>query len=160
MDAAIDILRVFNVLTAGVLAGGQLFCYVAVLPALAGWTQEMSSVVHRDMLTDRPHRFLRVQAIASVLSGVALLVLMIVDDDRPLAIGILAAGVVAAAISSAISSREWPINEEIKSWHDEPKLERYAELRRIWDDRHVRRTVLSTIALVAFATAIVVSRAG
>lgn len=117
----------------------------------------MSAIVHRDAMTDRPHRFLRLFAGIAVVTAAALLVLMIVDDDSWFAIAFVASGLIAALVSSRLSSREWPINEEIKSWGDEPKVDRYAELRRLWDLRHVRRTWLSTLALAAFVAGILAS---
>jgi hypothetical protein len=157
VDVLIDVAAFATVVAAGVVAGGQLFCLVALLPALAGWSGEMSAHVHRDAMTDRPHHFLRVVAMIMLLSSLALLVLLIVDDDSWLAIALLAVGFAAALASGGISSREWPINEEIKSWGDAPKLDRYRELRRTWDVRHVRRTWLSTLALAAFVAAALVS---
>lgn len=157
MSSLIDVVGFVAVIAASVVAGGQLFCLVAILPAMPGWAPEMSAIVHRDAMTDRPHRFLRVFATIIVVTGATLLVLMIVDGDAPLAIAFAAVGLGAALLSSIISSREWPINEEIKSWGDAPKVDRYAELRRLWDLRHVRRTWLSTFALAAFVVAILVS---
>lgn len=157
MAALIDVIGFGVIVAASVVAGGQLFCLVAILPAMPGWAPEMSAIVHRDAMTDRPHRYLRVFAAITVVTAATLLVLMIVDGDSSLAIAFVAVGLGAALVSSGISSREWPINEEIKSWGDAPKVDRYAELRRLWDVRHVRRTWLSTFALAAFVVAILVS---
>ena len=157
MDVLIDIAGFTAVVATAVVAGGQLFCLVSLLGAMPGWAPEMSAIVHRDAMTDRPHNFLRVFAMISLVGALALLGLMIVDDDSWFAIAVVAVGTLAAIISSLISSREWPINEEIKSWGDAPKVDRYAELRRLWDLRHVRRTWLSTLALAAFVIGILVS---
>lgn len=157
MTALIDVVGFGVIIAAAVVAGGQLFCLVALLPALAGWSPEMSAIVHRDAMTDRPHRFLRIFAVIMLATGATLLVLMIVDGDSRLAIAFASVGLGAGLVSSGISSREWPINEEIKSWGDTPKVDRYAELRQLWDMRHVRRTWLSTFALAAFVIAILVS---
>lgn len=157
MDVVIDLVAFAAVISSAVVAGGQLFCLVALLPALAGWTTEMSAIVHRDAMTDRPHHFLRIFALIMMVSSVTLLVLLVVDDDSWLAIATLAVGVAAGVVSSGISSREWPINEEIKSWGDAPKADRYPTLRHTWDVRHVRRTWLSTLALAAFVAATLLS---
>lgn len=157
MSALIDIVGFVAIIGASVVAGGQLFCLVTLLRAMPGWAPEFSAIVHRDAMTDRPHRFLRAFAGIMIVSATTLLVLMIVDGDSWPAIVLVAVGLGAAFVSGAISAREWPINEEIKSWGDAPKLDRYAELRRLWDMRHVRRTWLSTFALAAFVVAILVS---
>lgn len=157
MDVAIGIVGFVAVTASAIVAGGQLFCLVAVLPAMPGWPSDMSAIVHRDALTDRPHHFLRAFAMLMIASAVPTLVLMIIDGDSWLAVVIFAAGLAAALVSTGISSREWPINEEIKSWGDAPKTDRYAELRRLWDLRHVRRTWLSTFAFAAFVAGVLLS---
>ena len=158
MELALDVLRVINLVAAGFLAGGQMFCLIALLPAMPGWAPAMSARVHADAMTDRPHRFLRVCGIVSMISGLVLLVILFRNGNTS-ALVPTALGFLATLISSVISSKEWPINEEIKSWGTEPKLERYAELRRLWDLRHVRRTWLSLAGFVFFAIAAVVARA-
>jgi hypothetical protein len=159
MDVAIDIVAFVLLVAAGIVAGGQLFCLVSVLPAMPGWPREMSAIVHRDALTDRPDHVQRPFAVISVISAATVIVLMILDDDSWVAIAFLAVGLTLAVVSGAVSSREWPINEEIKSWGNAPKLDRYAELRRIWDTRHARRTWLSLAGLAAFVVGILVSHA-
>lgn len=157
MGALIDVIGFVVLIATAIVAGGQLFVLVAILPAMPSWSPDFSAIVHRDAMTDRPHRFLRIFAAISLVTGVVLIVLMVVDDDSWLAITLAAIGFAATLVSSAISSREWPINEEIKSWGDAPKADRYAELRHLWDTRHVRRTWLSTIGLAAYIVAILVS---
>jgi hypothetical protein len=156
MEIAVAVLRVVNLVAAMFLAGGQMFCMIAVLPALPGFPPAMSARVHADALTDRPHRFLRAWGIVATLTGVALVALLAVNGVTP-ALVLTAIGLVLTIVSGLVSTKEWPINEEVKSWGQEPKLDRYAELRRLWDLRHVRRTWLSLTAFVCFAAAIAVA---
>jgi hypothetical protein len=156
MEIAVAVLRVVNLVAAAFLAGGQMFCKIAVLPALPGFPPAMSARVHADALTDRPHLFLRAWGIVEVLTGVALVALLAVHGVTP-ALVLTAVGLALTVVSGLVSTKEWPINEEIKSWGLEPKLDRYAELRRLWDLRHVRRTWLSLAALVSFAAAMAVA---
>jgi hypothetical protein len=151
---ALEVLRVVNLVAAALMAGGQVFCLVAVLPALPLWPAAMGARVHADALTDRPDRVMKVAGIVSVLTALALVVLL-VASGRTAELVATAAGLAAAVASSLVSSREWPINEEIKSWGQEPNLGRYAELRPIWDRRHALRTWLSLAAFVCFAIAAV-----
>jgi hypothetical protein len=157
VEALIDVLRSVNLVAIAIVAGGQLFCLLAVLPAMHGWTGEMSAKVHQDALTHRPHRYLRAVSAVAGLSAIALLVLILVEDETAATRVLTALALVVTLISGAISSREWPINEEINSWGDQPKLERYAVLRRTWDYRHVLRTWLSMLALILFVVAAVVA---
>ena len=156
MEVILDVIRVVNLLTAGIVAGGQAFCLVALVRSLPEYAPAMSVFVHQHSMTDRPHHFLRVVAVATVLSAAALVVLLMVDDQA-LPLALTAAALVATVVSGVLSSREWPINEEIKAWGAEPKLDRYAVLRRTWDSRHVKRTWLSLAAFVLFAAAVVVA---
>jgi hypothetical protein len=109
-------------------------------------------------MTFRPHRYLRVTGAIAILAAAAALVLIIVEDDTAAPIALVAVGLVASIVSGAISSREWPINQEINSWEGrEADLGRYAALRRKWDLQHYARTAFSIVALVCFALAVVVS---
>jgi len=157
VDALIEALRAGNLVAIGIVAGGQLFCLRAVLPAMAGWPGDMSAKVHQDALTYRPHHYLRAVSAFAVFTGIALLVLILVEDDSTATRVLTALALAVTIVSGAISSREWPINEEINSWGDQPKLERYAVLRRTWDYRHVRRTWLSMLAFALFVVAAVVA---
>lgn len=156
MEVTLDVLRVVNLVACAFVAGGQMFCLIAVLPAMPGWPPAMSARVHADALTDRPHRFLRVCAASTLLTGGALVALL-AFKGHTLPLVPTAVAFALTVMSSVISSKEWPINEEIKAWGQEPKLDRYAELRRLWDLRHVRRTWLSLAGFVCFAFAAAVA---
>ena len=145
-------------LAAATLAGGQIFCALAILPGAAGVPPEMSVRVHQRAMTFRPHRYLRVTGAIAILASAATLILISVEDDDAAAIALVAIGLAVSIASAVMSSREWPINEEINSWEGrEPDLERYAALRAKWDRQHYIRTVLSVTALVCFAVAALVS---
>ena len=158
MDALIDLLGLVAVLAAATLAGGQIFCALAILPALPEFPPEMSARVHQRAMTFRPHRYLRVAGAIAILSGAATLILLVVEDDATAAIVLVGIGVGLSIVSAVMSSREWPINEEITSWEGgEPDLDRYAVLRAKWDRQHYIRTVLSVTALICFTVAALVS---
>src|SRR5438046_9594453 len=123
---------------------------------MAGWPAGMSAKVHQDALTYRPPHYLRGVSAFAVLTGIALLVLILVEDDSTATRVLTALALAVTIVSGAISSRECPINEEINSWGDQPKLERYAVLRRMGDYRHVRGTWLGMLAyaIVVVAAAV------
>ena len=156
MEVILDVIRVVNLFTAGILAGGQAFCLVALVRSLPEYDPPTSVFVHQHSMTDRPHHFLRAVAVAVILSAAALVVLLALGG-QVLPLALTAAALAATVISGVISSREWPINEEIKAWGAAPKLDRYAVLRRTWDSRHVRRAWLSVAAFAFFAAAVVVA---
>lgn len=158
MDVLIDVTGLVAILAAATLAGGQIFCALAILPALPELPPEMSVRVHQRAMTFRPHRYLRVAGALAILSSAATLILIIIEDDNVGSIVLVAIGLATSLTSALMSSREWPINEEISSWEGrDPDLERYAVLRDKWDRQHYIRTVLSVTALVGFALAALVS---
>lgn len=158
MDALIDIAGLVALLAAATLAGGQVFAALALLPALPELPPEMSVRVHQRAMTFRPHRYLRIAGAVAILSSAATLILIIVEDDSTGAIVLVALGLALSIVSAVMSSREWPINEEINSWEGrEPDLARYEVLRAKWDRQHYVRTVLSVTALVCLALAALVS---
>ncbi len=157
MDALIDLAGIVTLLASATVAGGQVFCLLALLPALPEFSGDMSVRVHQRAMTFRPHRYLRVAGGLAIVASTATLVLILVEDDSWAARTLMAIGLVLTIASSLVSTREWPLNDEINSWEDRPNLERYPTLRQKWDVQHQVRTVISVIALLSFACAVVIS---
>jgi hypothetical protein len=157
MGFAAHVTSVIALLAAALVAGGQLFCDVALVGALRQWPADMGVRVHQGAMTQRPDRYMRPAGVLTALAGAVLLVLLVLDDDDLAAQSLVALGTLAAVASGVTSSREWPINDEIDRWGDRPDIARYAMLRPLWDRRHRLRTVLSLVALASYALAVVVS---
>src|SRR5215211_6128451 len=115
MEVILDVIRVVNLLAAGIIAGGQAFCLVALVRSLPEYAPAARVFVHQHSMTDRPHYFLRAVGVAVILTGFALVVLLILDGQT-LPLALTAAALAATVVSGVLSTREWPINEEIKSW--------------------------------------------
>jgi uncharacterized membrane protein len=153
MDALLVGLYFVAVLAAAVVAGGQLFCLLAVLPALPKFSEPVSVRVHQEALTFRPHVYLRATA-ATALAATALL-LILQHQRLDLSYALTAAGFLAVLVSGFISARfEWPINDEINSWGPDGVGANYGALRQRWDAKHQLRTVLSITALACFIGAV------
>src|SRR5688572_895319 len=114
MEMILDVIRVVNLSCAGILAGAQAFCLVALVRSFPEYDPASSAFVHQRSLTDRPHHFLRVVGVTAIVSGAALVVLLALDGQA-LPFALTAAALAASVVSGVLSSREWPINEEIKS---------------------------------------------
>lgn len=156
MDTPAEITLFITVATAAVVAGGQIFCRLAVIPAFGDWSPEFGVSVHQHALTERPHRYLRAVSALSFFAAVATIVIGIVDDSESGAVVLVAIGLALAVFSAAYSQKEWPINDEINAMGDNPTQEnvnRYGELRRLWDSQHTIRTVATVLALLCFAAA-------
>jgi hypothetical protein len=147
-----QVVRLINLVAAGIQTGGQVFCLMAIIPAMRRWPQEMSVQVHQDALTYRPENYLRPFAILEVLTGAILIFLH--HRTAALSSVFTGIGVIAAVLNGFISARwEWPINSEVNSWGSERSSERYTEMRATWDEKHAWRTGVSIFALVCFVLA-------
>jgi hypothetical protein len=156
MDTPAEITLFITVITAAVVAGGQIFCRLAVIPAFGDWSPEFGVSVHQHALTERPHRYLRAVSALSFFAAVATIVIGIVDDSESGAVVLVAIGLALAVFSAAYSQKEWPINDEINAMGDNPSQEnvnRYGELRRLWDSQHTIRTIATVLALLCFVAA-------
>jgi hypothetical protein len=151
------LVRLVNLVAAGIQTGGQVFCLMAIIPAMRNWPQDMSVRVHQDALTYRPENYLRPFAILEVLTGAVLVFLH--HRTAPLSSLFASIGVIAAVLNGVISARwEWPINSEVNSWGSERSSERYPEMRATWDEKHAWRTGVSTFALVCFVLAAILGK--
>lgn len=156
MDTPAEITLFITIATAAVVAGGQIFCRLAVIPAFGDWSPQFGVSVHQHALTERPHRYLRAVSALSFFAAIATIVIGVVDDSRGGAVVLAAIGLALAIFSAAYSQKEWPINDEINAMGDSPTQEdvsRYAELRRQWDDQHTIRTIATVISLLSFVAA-------
>ena len=155
METAVEILQVVAIMLAATVAGGQLFCLIAVIPALPEFTPEQSARIHQRALTDRPHKFLRATSAGTMLSCVAILILE--ADLGEAAMLLTLGGLLGTLVQGFLSARfEWGINDEINSWGTGPVPEHYPRLRAAWDSKHALRTVFSVVALGFLAAAAVV----
>jgi hypothetical protein len=156
MDTTVEILQFVIVVSAAILAGGQLFCLLAVLPAMRydGWDLGFSVKVHQDALTVRPHRYLRVTGAFPIFGAIAVLA---IEGSLDLPMVLTIVGLALSVVNAVVSSREWPINDEINSWRSNPgpAAERYPVLRRKWDVQHLIRTIASLLSLAFFSAAVI-----
>jgi uncharacterized membrane protein len=140
-------------LASSIVAGGQLFCLLAVIPAFGDWEPRFGVSVHQHALTERPHRYLRV---VSALTFIAAIAAIAIERSADAAVWLTAAGAVLAIFNGVYSRREWPINDAINKMGANPSEEQvvtYKRLRERWDSQHVVRTVASLAALACFGAA-------
>lgn len=153
MTTVIDLLYVINLLAAALLAGGQAFMLLTVVPARRAWSPAVAVRVHQDALTHRPDRVLRPCALAALATAVALLFL---QRAGVLVTALTAAGLLGQLVNAVISGRfEAPMNREFNSWSAEAVPDRYPALRDDWDRKHQLRTVASVLSLACFVLAAV-----
>jgi Domain of unknown function (DUF1772) len=157
LDTAAEITLYIALTTGALVAGGQLFCLLAVIPAFNDWPDEQGVFVHQAALSERPHRYLRVLSPIAVVAAAATVA---IEHSTDTAVILSAVGFVFSVFNGIYSQREWPINHEIDSYGAAPtaeQVEKYRGLRQTWDSQHVVRTVATCAALLCFAAAAVVA---
>lgn len=157
METAAEITLYIALTTGALVAGGQLFCLLAVIPAFNDWPDEQGVFVHQAALSERPHRYLRVLSPIAILGALATVA---IEHSTDPAVILTAAGFVLSIFNGIYSQREWPINHEIDSFGSSPtseQVEKYKGLRKTWDSQHVLRTVATNAALLCFAAAALVA---
>jgi hypothetical protein len=150
---AAEITLFITLVTGALVAGGQLFCLLAVIPAFRDWPSEQGVFVHQAALSERPHRYLRVLSPIAVIGAAATVA---IEHSADAAVILVAVGFVGSLFNGIYSQREWPINHEIDSFGSSPtpeQVEKYKGLRQTWDSQHVVRTVATNGALVCFSAA-------
>lgn len=153
MDTPAEITLYIALLGGAIVAGGQLFCLLAVIPAFGDWSPGFGVAVHQHALTERPHRYLKVVSAIAVIAAIATIAIEH-STDGPVVL--TAIGFLLSLVNAIFSQREWPINDEINSYGDsvsEEQLSQYADLRRAWDSQHKVRTIASLSAFASFAAA-------
>jgi hypothetical protein len=152
VTSLIDFLYVVNLLAAAILAGGQVFMLVTVVPARRAWSPGVAVRVHQDALTHRPDRVLRPCALVAIVTAALLLAL---GRAGPFATALIGAGLLGQLVNAVISARfEAPLNREINGWSADAVPERYPALRDDWDRKHRLRTLASVLALACLVVAL------
>ena len=158
METAVEILQFVSVTAMALVAGAQVFCARAVLGALPSFPQEVSAKIHAEALTWRPDSYLKRLSPLAVVAAAAAVALILIDGDVDVAVVVLL--VVASLLDmfqGIVTVRfEWPINDEVRSWGEGPVPDRYAEMRKEWDSKHMVRTVGSVLSFACFLAAALV----
>lgn len=153
MNEVAEVTLYISVLASAVVAGGQLFCLLAVIPAFGDLSSRAGVALHQHGLTERPHRYLRVVSPIALFAGIATIAIEHSGDGAVIASAI---GLPGAIFNGVYSQREWPINDEINEMGESPtdeQVQRYLTLRKLWDQQHRVRTMASISSFAAFAAA-------
>ena len=159
MQSLVPVLRALNIVSAGLVAGAQVFVMLALIPAMKGWPITASARLHRDAMITAPETYLRPSAATSMVTAGLLMVVLRNHKTLPGALTVV--GLAAQLVNTFISARwEWPINNTILTWSSESETppENYEEMRKTWDEMHFWRLVGSVSAFVCFALAGVLER--
>lgn len=151
MSDTSQVLLAVDLVCAALVAGGQLFCLLALIPALPGWPLSTGVKVHQDAMTWRPHRYLRVNGLATLVLSAAIVA---IERSGDLSVVLVAGALGLALVNFGVSSREWVINDEVNAAPEGTVPDDYPELRKKWDERHLVRTIASIGALLCLTVAL------
>jgi len=142
------ILQDVAVLSAALLAGGQIFVLFVVLRTARAISTLDSLHLHQAMLsTDYPDAYIQPAGILMFALGAVLLAV----EHRTTANVVLTVIPMVAILCIIVLTRltNRPINRLLGTWTD-ADVDRYPPVRRRWDRSHAVRTLCGTSALVSF----------
>ena len=149
-------LRFVNVLSAAIVAGGQLTVLLVIVPVLGTFDTRLSVQVHRAMLGHQIDRFMKPLGITSLLSALVIVALGLLEAIRiPAASLALTCVGIAGTIGVIVTSRYFnvPTNRVIAEWSLSDIPEDYDRIRRRWDSVHRARASAGLLAATAYLLA-------
>jgi len=145
------VLRFINLFCAGLIAGGQVFVLLVVLPVMRRWPVAMAVRTHQMMLFGTPDKYIVPSAIACPLSAIAILLLRQRLNLSSLfdIIGVLsAAGLTVASVAFAE-----PLSRRLLECSSEAVPGTYVDVQQRWDRVHAIRTVAALLMMMSFIIA-------
>ena len=151
-------LYVINLFTAGIVAGGLIHAWKLIVGGLRELPQVTQVRVHQGMLFLTPDRFMQPCGLTAAGTGIALLILQIIQDgplnvsaltiasDVFLVLGLL--GNLGVAITSRYFGTR--INAIIATWSLDAIPPEYPAMRRKWDKTHFIRMSCGITAFLGY----------
>ncbi|MBZ5566720.1 MAG: hypothetical protein LAN64_02595, partial [Acidobacteriia bacterium] len=145
------VLRFINLLSAALIAGGQVFVLMVILPVMRRWSPAMAVQTHQAMLFQTPDKFIVPSAVVCPLSAIAILALRHKADVSGLfdVVGVLAAA--AVTLTSVVLAE--PLSRTIAGWTEGVVPGGFAELQQRYDSVHAVRTAAALLMTAAFIVA-------
>ena len=154
MTFALAVLRFINLMSAALIAGGQVLVLMVVLPVMRRWPPSMAVQTHQMMLFGTPDKYIVPSAIICPLSAVLMLILRHKADLSSLfdAIGVVAAaGLTVASVGFAE-----PLSRRVLELSGDSVPATYDHIQQQWDNVHAMRTGLALLMMAAFIVATIV----
>jgi uncharacterized membrane protein len=153
MSTLILILRCVNIFCAGLLAGGQVFPLLTIVPAIRALPPEQAIQAHQDLLEDRPDRYLRAIGVVAAVAGALLLLVRVRPMSQPWLF--TAAGLAGSLAVFAVGALvEVPISHSLRAWPEDAAPEQYVQMRRYWAWGHTVRTACGLLAFFCYLAAV------
>jgi apolipoprotein N-acyltransferase len=146
-------LLVIAAFAAGLVAGGQLFVLIAIVPLRRRWPDAIVIPVHQDLLAITADKWLRPVLGVAFTTGIAALAVHH-DVDGVSGVSMIVALVACAGVMVMSFRFNFPLNRRVAELERAESGGAYAELGRRWDVAHGARTAFGTIAFAAFLLAV------
>jgi len=143
------LLHFINLLSAALVAGGQIYVLMVIIPTKREFPDRLSVQMHNAMLGHRTDGYLKPSGIISALSAISILLL---SRDLPaVSIVFLLLGLAGTA-GVVICSRFFNVktNAMMATWSLDAIPANYAEIRQGWDAVHTIRASCGTLAFVGY----------
>lgn len=149
MNIVVSLVRLINIVTAAVVAGGQIRVLLVTIPGLRQFSPEMSLQIQQTMLGDEADPYMPISTMAS---GFTAVILLLFDRDAGRKSRVLGlAGTLGVVVTSLAFHGK--MNRQMRAWKAETPPPAYAAVRRQWDRMHAVRTACGTVALACYVIA-------
>jgi len=149
-------LRFVNVLSAAIVAGGQVTVLLVIIPVLGSFDTRLSVQVHRAMLGHQIDRFMKPLGITSLLSAVAIMGFGLLEAIQIPAASLALTGIgMAGTIGVIVTSRYFNVrtNRAMEEWSLNDIPQDYGRIRKRWDSVHAVRASSGLLAATAYLLA-------
>jgi hypothetical protein len=132
------------------VAGGQVFAMMVVIPTKRAFSDRVSVEVHNAMLGHQTDYYMKPAAIVSFIAAVALVVIQY-GQLTPLAVVFSGIGMLGT-VGVALLSRYFnvPTNAMMLTWSLDDIPKNYPEIRRRWDVVHTFRAGCGVLAFTGY----------
>jgi amino acid transporter len=144
------VLHFVSVFTAMLVAGGQVFAMMVIIPTKRRFSERVSVEVHNAMLGHQTDIYMKPAAIISFITAVALVALQY--SQLPVRVLVFSGIGMAGTLGVVFLSRFFnvPANTFMLTWSLDNIPKDYPEIRRKWDLVHTIRTGFGVLAFTGY----------
>jgi hypothetical protein len=160
MRILLDAILALSLASEAVLAGGQTFIRVNVVPALGDFGDQLGLRVHQELLTWRNGKVMKPAGMTAIvaLTAVFVVVPFVSDIRKVVTLVLVGCAYVALLGYFLIARKERRANRVVNTWSPDAPPAEYPEMRAEWDAQQVFRLGLTALAFALTVAAVMVDR--
>jgi hypothetical protein len=154
--AVLQVLRFINLFAAAIVAGGQIYVFMVLIPTKRQFATPVSVQVHNAMLGHQTDRYMKPAGLVSGISALVILVLAWAGYYHLATSSIVFTFIgLAGTLGVAITSRYFnvPTNAMMLTWSLDNIPAEYPQIRGRWDLVHTIRMSCGVLAFTAYLLA-------